>query len=355
MSPPRRRRLGLLLLLGCLVLAAAAYFQATYSPTNGQPAPPPAADGYLFCFWNVENLFDDRDDHRPGTADREYDRWFATDARALQLKLDHLSKALTDLNGGRGPDVLALAEVESERAADLLRQALNKRLADASLHYRHVLMKDVGGLRHISTAVLTRLPVDASRTQLHGRQQRILEGRVKVNGHELVVVAAHWTSRISDEKGDARGRYADAIYGRYRGMYRVNPDVDFLVCGDFNDEPDDPSVTKHLHAGGRDLLRQAGKEPVLLDLLAGKDPERFGTHLFRGRPYLFDHIAVSPGLLDGKGWACEPDSFQTVRSTTDPLDKKHARPWRFGNENDKFPRGYSDHFPVTVRLKVQEK
>jgi hypothetical protein len=35
-----------------------------------------------------------------------------------------------------------------------------------------------------------------------------------------------------------------------------------------------------------------------------------------------------------------------------PGDKKH-RPWRFGNEHEKHLRGYSDHFPVTVRLTVQ--
>jgi hypothetical protein len=31
-------------------------------------------------------------------------------------------------------------------------------------------------------------------------------------------------------------------------------------------------------------------------------------------------------------------------------------PWRFGNARDNtFERGYSDHFPVTVHLKVQAR
>ena len=29
-----------------------------------------------------------------------------------------------------------------------------------------------------------------------------------------------------------------------------------------------------------------------------------------------------------------------------------GRPWRFGGEKEKGPRGYSDHFPVTVKLKA---
>jgi hypothetical protein len=32
------------------------------------------------------------------------------------------------------------------------------------------------------------------------------------------------------------------------------------------------------------------------------------------------------------------------------------RPWRFGDKNDKaVQRGYADHFPVTVNLKILEK
>jgi hypothetical protein len=28
--------------------------------------------GYLFCLWNVENLFDDQNDGRKGQGDKEY-------------------------------------------------------------------------------------------------------------------------------------------------------------------------------------------------------------------------------------------------------------------------------------------
>src|SRR4051812_12023136 len=44
--------------------------QAAGLPANGEPG------DYLFCFWNVENLFDDREDQRP-PVDRPYDAWFA--------------------------------------------------------------------------------------------------------------------------------------------------------------------------------------------------------------------------------------------------------------------------------------
>jgi endonuclease/exonuclease/phosphatase family metal-dependent hydrolase len=345
----RGRRPVYLALLACFALAVVGCTPRTESaPAQG------AADGYLLCFWNVENLFDDRDDGRTG-ADREYDQWFARDSAALQLKLAHLSDALIGLNGGKGPDILAVAEVESLRAAELLRDALNKRLADETLHYQHLLMKEVHGGRHIAPAILTRLPVKANRTQLHGHQQRILEGHITVNNHDLVIVASHWTSRVTDERGDKRARYGDQIYGLFKAMYRSNPDVDFLVCGDFNDPPDAPSVTQHLHATG-DLAKvlQPGSEPLLFDLFAGKDPAAgYGSHYHQGKWYIFDQIVVSPALRKGGGgWMCDPASAHTIDTLYRPGDH-HKRPWRFGNPHDRFERGYSDHYPVTVRLKVE--
>src|SRR5687767_15075049 len=60
----------------------------TPTPTSGQPpvvvTEPGQPGEYLFCFWNVENLFDDRDDRRR-SQDEPYDNWFAQDAAAREL------------------------------------------------------------------------------------------------------------------------------------------------------------------------------------------------------------------------------------------------------------------------------
>lgn len=360
MSRKRNQKLSLPIILVVILLGLAwAWFQSDRDKPDGQVAPP-AGDGSaqscLFCFWNVENLFDDHDDDYPHKADQEYDDWFSHDKEALQLKLARLSEVLLKLNDGKGPDIIALAEVESRRAAELLAEALNAKLTDPALHYQHVLMKEPTGGRHIATAILTRLPVRGDKTQTHGRRLRILEGHVVVNGHDLAIIAAHWTSRVSDDDGSQRDKYADQIYGVVRGMYQSNPAADVLICGDFNDPPDAPSVTQHLHAvGDREKVRSAENGPLLLNLFADKDPNRFGTHHYKSNFFIFDQIVASPGLLDDEGWKCDPDSTQTVNAPHRPNAKQH-RPWSFGKEKEKDPRkrGYSDHFPVTVRLKVGE-
>ena len=339
-----------------------ALLLAGCSPTGPAAAPSSASgDGYLFCFWNAENFFDDKVNGWSHEPDRSYDTWFAEDPSALKQKLDNLTAALLKMNDGKGPDILALAECETEHVVELLRDHLNDRLKDKELHYKNILYKDPKGGRSIATAILTRFDVDRSKTRLHGSRVRILEGHLRANNHDLIVFATHWTSRVSDKEGTARDKYADTVYGAVKAMIKSNPKVDVLVCGDFNDPPDDDSVTKHLHAISDVEKVKSGVAdgPFLLNLMArdelmGTKPAR-GTHFYRGTWSTFDQICVSPGMLDNEGWSCDPSSMKII---TDPTADRRGHPHRFGEKHDKVglsERGYSDHFPVTVRLSVAGK
>jgi endonuclease/exonuclease/phosphatase family metal-dependent hydrolase len=344
------RMLGSVFLL--VAVSAVLYFRLKDQLTSGDPAPPMQPGEYLFCFWNVENLFDDRDDNR-NSVDEEYDNWLARNPKDLQLKLDHLSDALLRMNNGQGPDMLAICEVESVRAAELLRDALNKKLPQGAVPYGDVRMKEVGVGRHIAPAVISRLATDASATKLHGKGQRILETRITVGERSLTIIASHWTSQLSDKTGDSRDRYADLVYEEFRKSFRADPNVDFLICGDFNTDPANESVTQNLHAIASRGSVAGSKEPFLLNVFAGKDSQQFGTHTYNKKPLIYDHICISPGLLDEQGWSCDPDSARTFTDGLMRPSATYRQPWRFGNEKDSGGRGYSDHFPVTVKLRVR--
>lgn len=350
------RRAWPIVLLALFASLALIVLRDYYSKDEGEQEPnrqtiAPGRSEYLFCFWNVENLFDDRDDGRTGPGDKEYDNWLARDPEALKHKLEKLSEALIALNDKKGPDVLAICEVEGTRAAELLKDALNARLTDPALHYRYVLMKDLNAGRHIAPAIITRLPVVKERTRLIGSRMRILEGRIVVEGHELIVIASHWTSQLKKENVTRRAAYADKIYGAANAMFIANRKADVLVCGDFNDTPESAAVTENLHAIG-DRAAVLGSEKLqFFNLMANKDPKAgFGTHYYRGW-LTYDQILVTPGMLDDRGWSCEPETVKVINTLTRPGDKV-GRPWRFGSERERGTRGYSDHFPVTVRLKV---
>ncbi|MBY0512610.1 MAG: endonuclease/exonuclease/phosphatase family protein [Gemmataceae bacterium] len=363
---PTPAKVGLVALVVVGVVVYLVVSNRSHTPATEQQ-PPPAADAtpswalpasgkVVFMFWNVENLFDDADDKR-NSIDDPYDNWFATDAAARQLKYDHLSEVILKQNGGRGPDVLACVEVESVRAATLLRDALNAKLPADVPAYRFIGMKEVDGGRHIAPAVISRVPLDDARTTLHGRDLRILEVHVVSNGRALCVIASHWTSQLRQPDGShgERGRlkYATTIYELVQKKTEADPDADVLVCGDFNDTPNSEPVTTGLHlTADRAAVVPARSQPKLLGLLSGKPPEQFGTHYYNG-PLIYDHVGISAGMLDQKGWGCDPNS---VAVFTDGLIRARSRtrnPWRFGSKNDDAAgRGYADHFPVVATLRV---
>jgi endonuclease/exonuclease/phosphatase family metal-dependent hydrolase len=300
----------------------------------------------------VENLFDDKDDNRKTKGDAEYDEYFANDKAARDQKLQNLCTVLLGMNEGAGPDILAIAELESERAADLLRLALNRRIKNEESHYRYLIYERGSGGRNIAPAIISRIPVDASRTQILDPKLRILQGQVTVEGQPLVILASHWTSRLTDKTGDRRAVYGDKLYGRFRQLYTSNPKVDLIICGDFNDNPDEKSVTDHLRATGDERAVRNGEEPRLFNLFARLREEGQGSHYYSATPHVFDQICVSPGMLDKQGWSCEGATAQIIKE----MATRQGRPNRFGGANDKRAmevRGASDHFPVTVRVSVR--
>ncbi|HEY7424154.1 MAG TPA: endonuclease/exonuclease/phosphatase family protein [Gemmataceae bacterium] len=362
-NQPRPRLLFFIVFLLLLLLVLVLFFAWT-----NRVNPPPVAYGggpgeYLFCFWNTENFFDNRVNGWNNKVDRPFDRWFAEDNGVFEQKVKNLTEVLASLNDGKGPDILALAEVEAEsQAAEQLMDALNKAIKPEAPPYQHILKKNPHSGREIVTAILTRLPVVVGRTQLIGSRLRILEGHITMDGQDLTVLATHWTSRLSDESGIRRAKYGDQIYGRFRALYKVDPDVSLLVCGDFNDNPDDPSVTKHLRATGDLNQIRAGDDPPLYNVFAdlwakNKGGKEVGTHFYHGKGSIFDHIVVSPGMVNGKGgWQCLVDTAQIVKHRfVVPRGPNRGHPLRFGDKEEEVSleeRGVSDHLPVTVRLKV---
>ena len=116
-----------------------------------------AEELYVAC-WNVENLFDLRDDPSV-VGDEEFTpqaakRWTT---ERLDIKLANLAKVITKMNNDRGPDVLGLIEVENHY---VLRE-LVKTLAPLKRNYK-IVHQDSPSDRGIDCALL----YDADRLSL---------------------------------------------------------------------------------------------------------------------------------------------------------------------------------------------
>jgi endonuclease/exonuclease/phosphatase family metal-dependent hydrolase len=352
-----REALLLLLALGVVIIGFviwSKWFKLKELPPvigDGKPAT------VLLCSWNVENFFDDKDD---ANIHDEMEDWFGNDPAAFRTKVDHLAEGLLKMNNGVGPDIACLCEVESERCMEALRDAVNAKLETAGMadrKYTHILFKGDNTGRHFAPAILTRIEVTGDRTRKLGTRVngRILEGHLHHNGYELIVIVAHWTSRVSDgpEHGQRRMSYANDCYGRVKAILKEEPNADIVVCGDFNDEFIDLSMQKGLRASKNlDDVRNSADDPLLLDLFGSWSGEPQGTIHHERKWFIFDHICITRGLFDDQGWSCDLKSVQIFAPKE--FRARNGQPLKFGNKNWKWERGYSDHFPVTAQLSVAE-
>ena len=157
--------------------AIAAIFVGACASEPG-PADDTAAVGVTIMTFNVENLFDNNDD--PGKDDKTYlpstakqdpdhidacnqievDRWRDeclsldwSDA-AVDHKLNVIAKTIQQVNGGIGPDIIALQEVENVAILERLR---TEHLAESG--YGPSILVEGNDARGIDVAFLSRLPL----------------------------------------------------------------------------------------------------------------------------------------------------------------------------------------------------
>jgi endonuclease/exonuclease/phosphatase family metal-dependent hydrolase len=325
----------------------------TAAPASPPPVEAPATTrDLLAAFWNVENLFDAADD--PNVAgDEEFTpdgpkRWTE---RRLARKLANLARVIGAMKGGKGPDLIGLAEVENR--AVLVRLVAD--LAPLGRAYK-IVHKDSPSERGIDTALI----YDANVFTLEGSDflhveagdtRDVVEARLAHGGHPLTVFVNHWPSRAHPE--EARQAAARVVRRRVDALLAADPHADVLILGDLNDHPTDPSVTQGLRAKGDRANLARGD---LYDAMAPvqNDPGR-GTYFYRNAWEVLDHVIASPGLLGDAGLRLVPDSVGPAVLTEDqlfdPAGPAPPRPNRSYSGNRYHTTGYSDHLPVTARLR----
>lgn len=303
-------------------------------------------------FWNVENLFDLEDD--PAKQDEE----FTPEGRKnvtrdiLDLKLKNLSYVVSLMN----LDVLGLAEVENRRMVEMLNEKVPGR-------YYRIVHYESPDERGIDVALfydplrfdLTEsraIPVDLG--QARARPTRdILYARGNAAGLELHIFINHWPSHWdgTEQTMPLRAIAGNTLRREVNRILENDPEADIVVLGDFNDQPDAPSVSRHL---GSTLTRDsvAVGNPTLFNLMGPllEEPEQ-GTIMWKGTWLIYDQVLVSPGMLDSAGLTLSPESLKIVdrpelRQKKGPFKGYPFRFWA----GDSLLGGYSDHLAVMVSL-----
>ncbi len=338
-------------------------------------------NSYFVAFWNLENLFapEGHPGRIPWLAQAVANDLKGWTQALFERKLDQLASIVRQMNGGAGPDLLGVCEVENRFVLDALSARLNALLpgrqygvmhADAEREQRGI---DTAFL--FDTRTLTANPAEffshwvMRRTGTRDISQCTFSTAA---GNELVAMCNHWPSRSAPPGAGSQfsagfrataGETMSYWHGRIREI--KGPNAAMIAIGDFNDDPFDLSLKVHAVA-----LRERGdveraQSPKLFNLSwsylsqqatdhRGNPRTIDGTLYFGGDGNVFDQILVSQGLLTGANPLKVRPGSARIETVSDMVDHRVGEgPIRFGLPKGDAAKnvntnGFSDHFPVSV-------
>jgi predicted extracellular nuclease len=315
---------------------------------------------HFIAFWNVENLFDVAGSpHLSEKLERalagELKGWTAA---VLDRKIAQLASVISSMNGGRGPDLLGVCEIENRRVLELLVAAL------APLGRRYeVVQADTSDGRGIDVAFL----YDRALFRAEEQFQHVIQKRTatrelfQVNfrtaaGRPLVIIGNHWPARLPGQYETEPFRIVAAetlAYFVERILEVLGSSTPILAMGDFNDNPFDRSLEHVLSTQDREKVTRA-RNPRLLNLMWPLVGTGLGSYYFDGTANWLDQFLASKALLR------EADPLRVLPETAAVLHPPPMRtsirnfaPRRFGRPATRTldRDGFSDHYPITVTLR----
>ena len=361
---------------------------------------------YKLVVHNVENMFDADgvavfSDYQPFDEDGEP---LYTPAHLL-TKIQKTTRLMARYNGGAGPDIIMLVEIEADytplpgneqRDANtfleqyrdttveyMLGEGINDEIKD--LPAELLLLKGMydagltgydvavaydrapdGRPRHVQKNVLfSKLPIQHERTRSIPIEDArpILEAWVDVEGYELALFVNHWKSRASDEEIEKiRVQNAEVLKARLDELRSENPHVDFILGGDFNSDynqshryqyMDKTAVNDVLRSTGDERFVKQGNTDAVYNLWYEHPIDKRGSDVFRGYWGTLMQIMIGPGLYDYHGIQYVDGSFDVGRFPGKNVYENSLTPRRWHTfENG---GGYSDHLPISMRFIVTDR
>lgn len=326
-----------------------------------------AVSTYYVAWWNVENLFDEENSpHRTDKLTRAIGKHLVGWTPTLRdRKIAQLASVVAQMNGGAGPDVLGVCEVENRFVLELLVADIAARLPGRRYDVVHADTKDHRG---IDVAFLYDRNVVATSKKnvfFHVVMRRNATREiVQVNfetqhGRRWVMFGNHWPSRSGGRFESAGYRHIAGEtmgYFHQRALEELGADTAVLAMGDFNDEPFDTSLVVHAASTRQRTRVVEGDKPKFWNLswsVIG-DPAD-GTFYFDNEPNLLDQFLVNKNMATRNSpLRAEPDTVEILRFPATFFKGKYPRPRPFGGMRKEIDEdGYSDHFPIGMVVTEQ--
>ena len=248
---------------------------------------------------------------------------------------------------GSPPSIAVLQEIENE---DVLRDVVS--FLPNQDFYSHLAFIPAGAKGAFSTGILSVFPIESVKVHaLAGERiatddagadvaipapslaslRPLAEVSFATDKGRLALFAVHWKSKggsgNAEENRQIRLLQEELLAERIRLLEQNEPTTPFIVCGDFNQPPDDFALMQ--------------KYPCAWDFL----PQEAGTYFWRGEREKIDNIIVSPLFKE----SIEAGRSAFFVAEHDFLFGSDGEPHAFRIYTGK---GYSDHLPLVFAFRL---
>ncbi len=306
-------------------------------------------------FYNVENLFDIDNDTL--TADDEFTpdgvrRWSYT---RWDQKTNRIAKVIIASGEEQGVGMVGLCEIEN-------RNVLNRLVFDSPLRNLkyNIIHKESPDKRGIDVALLYKpkvyqplenrfIAVTLEGDTSYKTRDILYTKGILLDTDTLHIFVNHWPSRYGGVAATIplRCNAANILRIITDSILNINANANILIMGDFNDYPNDESLTKCLGANF---------DGKLINLAMHSTDE--GSYKHNGRWGFLDQIIVSRQFLkneDGSLKIGSPQKVVRLSFLLEPDEKFTGnKPFRTF-DGYKYRGGYSDHLPVMVTINVTDE
>ncbi len=306
-------------------------------------------------FYNVENLFDTKNDTLTGVDAFTPEGDMHWTSKRLKKKLLNISKVVLNASGWQVPDIVALVEVEN-------RYVVKKLLVETplkSIPYRiiHKESPDHRGLdvtllyhsEHFYPLEYHYYPLVTEKGLIEESREILYVSGIMNGADTLHLFINHWPSRYSGiwETRDKRISAAKILRNKIDELKKTFRHPKIIIMGDFNDNPEDESIRQLLATGAE------SNGVMLANLSEGWLTSGYGTLKYQLQWFVFDQVIVSESLLHGAGgWHCSVGDAKIVR-----LPFLLERDTKFGGDKPfrtyygfQYQGGFSDHLPILLQL-----
>ena len=332
-------------------------------PKPNQPADASGVEVTVMAF-NVQNLFDTEDD--PGKDDKAYlpieakrstehvrecetievapwrDECLNLDwgEAAVALKLERLAATIKQIDGGRGPDIIALQEIENVGILERLRTEY----LQASSYQPAVLLEGTDD-RGIDVAFLSRFPL-AEPATLHPMEfqqfperakdtRGILEATFELpDGSRLTGFSVHFPAPYHPT-----GMRVEAYLNLTRLLNALPADRPAFAAGDFN--------TTSVEDAREQMLERLVRPNWTIAHQVGCEGCRGTSYYRRDDTWSFLDMVLFAPPREGSGWALLPDSVRVANAYEHQVTSD-GTPARFRLAEQS---GVSDHWPIVARVR----